>query len=346
MKRKYTIKDIAKLAGVSKGTVDRVLHKRGKVSKTALESVTKILEEIDYQPNLIARNLKNNKIFNICVLLPDPRVDPYWQPCVEGVENAKIEYAPYNIYIETFYFNPESTDSFLEANAIILEKSPDALLLVPLFFNETLDVLEKYEEATIPVATFNNQVQSTSIKSFVGQDLIQSGRVAAKLLDSTLKESYIGIIHINEVYKNAVHMQEKENGFRNYYKEYATTDYKIVTCKIKSLNFKSDLIKFLAENKGINGIFVTTSKGHQVAEVIKAINKEKISIVGYDLLGENLNYLKNGTINFLINQNQKRQAYLGTIGLIEHFVYEKDIAVQILLPIDIINSENAASYIE
>ena len=48
MSKKYTISDIAKLVGVSKGTVDRVIHKRGKVSKTAYEKVIKILEEIDY----------------------------------------------------------------------------------------------------------------------------------------------------------------------------------------------------------------------------------------------------------------------------------------------------------
>ena len=49
IKKKYTIKDIARLADVSKGTVDRVLHRRGKVSKKALEQVTQVLEAIDYQ---------------------------------------------------------------------------------------------------------------------------------------------------------------------------------------------------------------------------------------------------------------------------------------------------------
>ena len=44
MDKKHTIKDIAKLAGVSKGTVDRVLHKRGKVSPAALEKVNEELE--------------------------------------------------------------------------------------------------------------------------------------------------------------------------------------------------------------------------------------------------------------------------------------------------------------
>ena len=61
MKKNYTIKDIAELAGVSKGTVDRVIHKRGKVSSKALEQVNKVLDQIEYKPNPIAKSLKNNK---------------------------------------------------------------------------------------------------------------------------------------------------------------------------------------------------------------------------------------------------------------------------------------------
>ncbi len=76
--KKYTIKDVAELAGVSKGTVDRVLHKRGKVSQKALEKVNQVLKELDFKPNPIARSLKNNKVYKIAVLLPDSNVDPYW----------------------------------------------------------------------------------------------------------------------------------------------------------------------------------------------------------------------------------------------------------------------------
>ncbi|HEY9490198.1 MAG TPA: LacI family DNA-binding transcriptional regulator, partial [Chryseosolibacter sp.] len=66
------IKDIARLAGVSKGTVDRVLHKRGRVSQEAHQKVMKVLEEIDYKPNLIARTLSSSKNHRIIALLPDP----------------------------------------------------------------------------------------------------------------------------------------------------------------------------------------------------------------------------------------------------------------------------------
>ena len=56
MGKTYRIKDIAELSGVSTGTVDRILHNRGKVSEEAQKKVEKVLKEIDYHPNLIARS--------------------------------------------------------------------------------------------------------------------------------------------------------------------------------------------------------------------------------------------------------------------------------------------------
>ena len=50
----YTIKDIARMAGVSAGTVDRVLHNRGDVSPKSKAKVQKVLDEIHYQPNVFA----------------------------------------------------------------------------------------------------------------------------------------------------------------------------------------------------------------------------------------------------------------------------------------------------
>lgn len=59
------IVDIAKMAGVSVGTVDRVIHNRGRVSEENRKKVQAILEMVHYQPNLMARSLaasKNNII--------------------------------------------------------------------------------------------------------------------------------------------------------------------------------------------------------------------------------------------------------------------------------------------
>ncbi|WP_371594751.1 substrate-binding domain-containing protein, partial [Flavobacterium sp. A45] len=346
MNKKYTIKDIAQLAGVSKGTVDRVLHKRGKVSNEALKKINEVLNVINYEPNLIARNLKNNKVYRICILLPDPIIDPYWQPCIKGIEDASQEFRAYNFAIEIYFFNPEEKKTFLKVNETVLDKSPDAVLLPPLFHKESLDVIKKYEELNIIVNTFNNQVESDSIKSFVGQDLFQSGRVAAKLLDLLLKKGQIAVIHIDESIKNAIHMQEKERGFRNFFSEKENQDYIITTLKLKNPNIEINFTNFLNENPDLSGIFISTSKAYQIAKVMSEKKDRKIAIIGYDLIENNINYLNQGVIDFLIHQNQKRQIYLGITSIIEFFLFDKQIPNTILLPIDIVNSENASFYTE
>lgn len=345
MEKIYTIKDIAELADVSKGTVDRVLHKRGKVSQIALDKVNAVLDKIDYQPNLIARNLKNTKIYRICILLPNPAEDSYWQPCIEGIADAKSEFKAFSISIETYFFNPTSTASFIETNTALLKSAPDAVLLVPLFYKEALDAIENYNALGIVSCTFNNHLKSSAIKSFVGQDLFQSGRVAARLLDLLIKNGLIAIVHIDEDFENAIHMQEKEKGFRDYFDNIKDSDFDVLTIKLKRPEFKTTLINFLNKHSDLAGIFVTTSKAYQVAEITSKINDKKIAIVGYDLLETNVDYLNKNAIDFLIHQNPKRQTYLGLISLIEYFIFGKEIPKEKLLPIYIINTENAKDYI-
>ncbi|OXA78195.1 transcriptional regulator, LacI family [Flavobacterium aquidurense] len=345
MDKKYTIKDIAKMAGVSKGTVDRVLHNRGKVSPTALEKINEVLNVINYEPNLIARNLKNTKVYRICVLLPDPEIDTYWLPCVNGIQDAITEFKAYSVIIETYYFNPESTKSFLSTNEKIIRQSPDAVLIAPLFHKETVEIIKQYDELEIIVNTFNNQVESSSIKSFVGQDLYKSGRVAASLMNLILTDGQIAIIHIDESLKNAVHMQEKEKGFRNYFDEKKLSDFSLTTLKLKYSNIETKFPAFVEENPNLRGIFITTSKAYQIASVLSSIENRKIALIGYDLIEKNVNFLNQGLVHFLIHQNQKRQAYLGVSTLVEHFLFRKEIPETILLPIDIINVENASFYV-
>jgi LacI family transcriptional regulator len=340
MLKKYTIQDIAKLAGVSKGTVDRVLHNRGKVSKTALKKVNEVLDSIDFKPNPIAKNLKNNKIYHICVLVPDPIKDTYWKPCISGINDIITEYEAFGINMETFFFDPTSTKSFLNANDTILKKIPNAVLLAPLFQKETLTVINDYEALGIMVSTFNNNIDSSTVKCFIGQDLHQSGRVAAKLMHNMVSEGPIAILHINEKYKNSVFMQEKETGFRSYFNELNGQNHIILKKNLKQSNFKEALTNLLTEHSNLAGIFVTTSKTGLVANVIQSYTNKKIALIGYDLLNENMDHLKKGAIDFLIHQHPKQQTYFGLKFLVEHFLFDKKIPKQMLLPIDIINSEN------
>ena len=69
---KIRIKDIAALAGVSTGTVDRVLHNRGEVSQKSRKKIEKILTELNYQPNIYATALASKKNIPLLLYYPKP----------------------------------------------------------------------------------------------------------------------------------------------------------------------------------------------------------------------------------------------------------------------------------
>jgi len=344
MDKKYTIKDIAELSGVSKGTVDRVLHGRGRVSDKALKSVEKVLKEIDYQPNPIARNLKNNKIYNISVILPDPKQDAYWSPAVKGIKKAAKEFKPFGIHVSRFYYDPSESISFLEKSQEALQTAPDVLLMAPLFQKEALDIFTQCQKKQVSVALFNNYTNALNTKSFIGQDLFQSGRVAASLIDKMVSDSSkMIILHLDE----EAHMKLKEDGFKAYFGEKKSSP-KIETLSLKTkevISFRKECLSLIKEDDSITAIFITNSKSYLFINAISDLANE-IVIVGYDLLEENIELLENRKIDFLIHQKPKRQAYLGVGYLAEHFLFGKPIPSENLLPIDIITLENVQYYLD
>lgn len=87
MNKKVTIADIARLANVSHMTVSRVLNEKGLVAKETAERVRKIIDEVGYQPNLIARSLISKQSMLIGVSIPrtESILDEYIAQVLSGV---------------------------------------------------------------------------------------------------------------------------------------------------------------------------------------------------------------------------------------------------------------------
>ena len=141
MQKRVRIIDIAKKAGVSKGTVDRVIHKRGNVSEKVREKVLKVMEELDYQPNIIASSLAYNRNWRIASLLPRPQEDPFWQQPKQGIKQAFQSVRDYGVLIESFEFRDADINSFRQEAEKILEGKFDAVLVAPVFYNESHEFL-------------------------------------------------------------------------------------------------------------------------------------------------------------------------------------------------------------
>ena len=337
----YTIKEIAKLAGVSAGTVDRVLHKRGKVSPVKERKVNSILKEIDYKPNLLARSLKMNKRHHLVAIFPDYRLDEYWKPCFDGIEDLKRTLEEVGVFVEVLEYDPSSALDFQQKCQKCIAMAPDGILLGALFLKESRSFLQVIKDNNVPFNLFNMPVEGADSLVYVGQDLVQTGRIAAHLFDMMLpgQKTFL-IVHIAEDFENAFHMQQKEKGFRDYFDRY--DEVSIITINIKAGEGESYIQKLKEiDINHVRGLFVTTSKAHLVAEA-----NTNIPIIGYDLLEENIKSLKNGKIKFLIYQNPRLQAYMGLSLLADFLVKDEQSPRQKYLPIEIISPENVNSYQE
>jgi len=345
------IKDIALKAEVSPGTVDRVLHNRGKVSQKAKARILQIIEESNYEPNLMARALGAHKTYNIAALIPDHQVDSYWMAPRSGIEKAKKDLKPYGIDVEYFVFNPYQAGSYVEKANQLTKSNPDGILLSPIFYRETLPFFDKWTRHKIPFVLFNTEITEFGALSYIGQDSYQSGRLAGKLVHYGQPEPCsILIAHIDEEICNAAHLIKKENGMRNYFSENDKADhYNIIRVELNRSEpnvFCEKLDVILDTTPDLKHIFVTTSKAHDIAAHLENRNITHIKIVGYDLLPENLTYLNSGAISFLINQNPKGQGYYGINQLVDFLVFKKEVPPLKFLPLDIVTKENLSYYID
>lgn len=348
MDKTYTIKDIAKELGLSHGTVDRVIHKRGGVSEKTQLRIQKFLDEIDFKPNVLARSLKGSRLYKLNVLLPSYEDDAYWAKAVFGVEQARAEFKDFSLNVEVMAYQVDSPDEFEEMAAQVIESRPDGVLIAPLFYRESAKFMQECRLENIPVLSFNTLVEKDSEIGFIGQDLWQSGRLAAELSQMRQKDNESGflILHIEEDPGNAVHISEKEKGFRDFF-ENMQSDNNGPLVEMMKLSGTEDveLLKKRLKQK-VSGVFVTTSKVYRVASLLEELDLAHIPLVGYDLIDKNITYLKRGTIDFLINQNPVHQAKLGVKLLFEFILFNKPLPDRKLLPLDIITTQNHESYLE
>ncbi len=339
-------------AGVSTGTVDRVLHNRGKVSPEAREKVMEALNELDYQPNIIASTLAYNRDIRIGVLLPDWREDPYWEWPKLGVENAHQSLKHYGLVLDINYFRLFHPRSFQAQAQAMLRKKPDAILFSPIFLNEGMKLLKACQQRQIPTVLINTDFEEEPVLCYVGQDSYQSGVLAGKLLDLSMSSpGDILVVNLDKETTNARHLLDKEKGIRHYFKDnYPDGGFGLFKLDAPffedHIQLKGALLEQLQLHPNLKGIFITNSRAYHALDSLQGQLPKTIKVVGFDLLPQNQEYLNKGAISFLINQNPTQQGYLGITQVANHFVFKKPVDRIQHLPLDIVVAENLAYYVK
>ncbi|WP_235297087.1 substrate-binding domain-containing protein [Portibacter marinus] len=351
MTQRIRIKDIAQKAGVSPGTVDRVLHERGNVSAKARAKVKEALQSLDYSPNVLASILAYNKNWKIAALLPRDDHDQFWSQPKEGILNALKAVKDYGIIVDFFQFYENDLKDFHHQCNLILEGQYEAVIITPIFTEQSLSFLECLELNNTPFVQINTLLNTEFEHQicYIGQDSYHSGKLGAKLLAFGVEDGQkVMITHLEELVYNSQHLIDKEQGFKDFFSALPSKSIEVVTSHFANPYHQSGLRQFfkaqLEEHPEIKGIFVTTSRGFRVVKALDEIKRQDLKVVGFDLIDENVQLLIDEKIDFLINQNPYKQGYLAIINIFNFLIRKISPVSHQFLPLDVVMKENATYY--
>lgn len=163
-----TIEIIAKKAGVSRGTVDRVLHDRGQVKPETAERVRAVMEEMDFQPNALGRAFYLSRRKNKIGILVAFREPDFQQQIASGIEDGIVYARQHGIEIVTEIAPPDDDRGYLAALERLL--SSDIQAFPPgKRLEAAYDILRSLPENHIPIVAYNQDVPKNLRSCFVGR---------------------------------------------------------------------------------------------------------------------------------------------------------------------------------
>jgi LacI family transcriptional regulator len=346
MKKNIRIKDIALRARVSIGTVDRVLHQRGEVAEATKLKIQKIIDELDYRPNLLASSLASKKDILFATLMPKAsNQDSYWSKPQSGVEKAMNQLKAYGVKIQQFFFDMDDSLSFAKQADNLLQASPDGVMMAPWAKREAILFSRKLDDQKIPYIYIDAMLEGTNPIGFVAQSSFDSGYLAAKLIDWGVGDNnVILLIHVAKELDNASHLIQRENGFMRYFEE-KQNNHKILKIEVTGCGDEIGLQlgKIGIKPCEVGGVFVTNSKVHLAATCFKSLFVTP-KIIGYDLIPQNIALLKEGKIDFLICQKPEVQGSHAIHLLFDYLIKKEKINKENFTSIDLITKENVDFY--
>ncbi|MCM1038746.1 MAG: LacI family DNA-binding transcriptional regulator [Ruminococcus sp.] len=278
-----TIKEIATLAGVSRGTVDRVLNHRGSVNPKTAEKILEIAHALDYKPNKagIVLAAQKRKLKIGVVLLGAG--NPFFDEVLLGVSEKASELAGYNCTVLT-----RQTDYSLEEQLLaideLLEEGIDGLALTPYNDIAIRRKINELYERNIPVVTLNTDIENSRRIAYVGSNYYRSGQTAAGLLRlMTTGQVYVGIISGS---RNVLCHTERIAGFQSVIDRYENIHIsRIITNQDDDFESYEMTARLLKEHPEINALYFVAGGVYGGCRAVVASGRQyDIKMFAYDMV--------------------------------------------------------------
>lgn len=301
-----TMKEIAQMAGVSRGTVDRVLNNRGGVNAQTEAKVREVIRAMDYKPNLAGITLAaQKKKLQLGVILFSG--NPFFDKVLEGVQSKESELAGYGCTVTVMQV-AFSLEAQLSAIDQLVQEGIHGIALAPYNDKKVREKIDWLYEQGIPVVTFNTDIEHSKRIAYVGSNYYQAGQTAASLMHLMLPHTDVqaGIVLGD---RNILCHAERVNGFRSRLEEayHHIHLVSLVENHDDEIESYEQTLALLHAHPEINALYFAAAGVYGGCRAIHSLNRKDLTIIAHDRVDTTREQVLNGTIAATICQQPHMQ---------------------------------------
>ena len=306
-----TIKMIAERAGVSIGTVDRVLHNRPYVKEEVRAHVLQVLEEMDYRPNLMASALATSGTpRRLALIQPDWLTGYVTDEMKAGIQRFLDEYRDYNVTLDIRTY-PREDD--VQCLRLIEEAAADGAQAMALSVSDTAEIraaMEGLAARNIPVVTFNSDVPGGRRLCYVGEDGHHAGRVAGEIASRFLTGTDPFLMICSEQVYSA-HKARVDGFLERLAERGIPAENGVITATHLDYKKTADTVAETLDAKpNLKVVYMANPHEEACTEVLRKRGLTgKVHVICHDSGPEIQALLRSGQVDFTIGQEVAYQSY-------------------------------------
>jgi LacI family transcriptional regulator len=305
-----TIREIAELAGVSRGTVDRVLNNRGSVNAETESKIREIAKAVNYRPNragIVLAAQKKNIRLGVVVF---GYANPFFDKVLDGVRTRSEELKCYNCTILVRKVGVSVKEQLMAIDALVAD-GIHGLAIAPGNDDSIRHKIDELAGKGIPVVTLNTDIENSKRLAYVGSNYYESGKIAAGLIHIIAHgDVHVGIVAGSD--RILCHTQ-RIAGFRAQIQaEYPDISIADIIYNddddIESYDRTSALLK---QHPEINALYFAAAGVYGGCRALTASGKQPdVHVISHDAVNTTEMMLKEGIISATICQQPEKQGSL------------------------------------
>lgn len=319
MVKRAGVQEIARIAKVSIGTVDRALHGRPRISEATRAKVLKVAQQLGYTPHLAARALAVGRSqFRVGICIPE-EIRFFFDSMREGIFDGARRAA--HVGMELVYRPvPRLGDGEYQQLTGLLKEDLRGLIVMPGNPSVVGPLLDAAEAQGVRVVCICSDAPQSRRSTVVYANPELQGRIAAELLFKFIP-SNSNVAVITGMLQTQEHLQKVE-GFRSKFAERSNVSR--VVCVLEAHESEeesySKTVDLLAKNPKLRGIYVTTVNCLPVCHAVRQHGNSDIRLITTDLFPQMVPYFKTNVIGASIYQDPYTQGQSAVRLLVDHVI--------------------------